>query len=180
MGDGPTAGDAGPSGERPGKAKGPRKYELHGPFWLIDGDTSIDRLSALIPAALSPAAAPSRLGVWIGTSCRSRSPRGARVRDFYALGTGPRKEFRQLFRRIHAIHMVVHSICLDVHRGGAAVHSCGRPPVDDQRAASKAAAISSNRRSAPNGATSWIPTGSPSGVVPAGTESAGQPVTVMK
>jgi len=52
----------------------------------------------------------------------------------------------------------------------------GKPPP----APSKAAAISSNRRSWPCAATSWTPTGSPSTVRPAGTEIAGQPVAVMR
>ena len=50
----------------------------------------------------------------------------------------------------------------------------------DARGRSNAAATSSSRRSAPCGATIWTPTGSPSAVSPAGTEMAGQPVTVMK
>ncbi len=45
--------------------------------------------------------------------------------------------------------------------------------------ASNAPATSSRRRSAPNGATIWTPTGRPSEVVPAGTEIAGHPVTVI-
>ena len=59
-------------------------------------------------------------------------------------------------------------------------NTCGGAAQPRARAASKAAATANSFRSAPWGATICTPTGSPDGVVPAGTEMAGQPVTVMK
>jgi hypothetical protein len=59
---------------------------------------------------------------------------------------------------------------------------CGplvRTSLPQPRTVSKAAATSSSRRSSPNGATICTPTGSPSVARPAGTEMAGQPVTVI-
>ena len=56
----------------------------------------------------------------------------------------------------------------------------GCPQTPASRADSYAAAISSSRRSWPWGATSCRPTGQPSSVVPAGTEIAGQPVTLIR
>ena len=58
------------------------------------------------------------------------------------------------------------------------IHTAGRSRRP--AAPSNAAATSSSRRSRPCGPTSWRPTGSPSSVVPAGTEIAGQPVTVIR
>ena len=63
---------------------------------------------------------------------------------------------------------------VDVHEGRDALAT----PV--HRLSSIAAATSRRNRSAPCGATTWMPTGSPSGVVPNGNEMAGQPVTVMR
>jgi hypothetical protein len=54
---------------------------------------------------------------------------------------------------------------------------CGETSQDPS--CSKAAATSRRRRSAPNGATTWTPIGRPSAVLPAGSEIAGHPVTVM-
>ena len=73
---------------------------------------------------------------------------------------------------------VLHSNRPIVHRNPRRLWTV-RGPAGQRPAASNAAATSSRRRSAPNGATIWTPTGSPSAVVPAGTEMAGHPVTVI-
>src|ERR1044072_7561171 len=70
-------------------------------------------------------------------------------------------------------------IAVDAHPPAALAPTQGRVGHDQvmahPSAASSAAATSSRKRSAPCGATSWTPTGRPSGVRPNGTEMAGQP-----
>ena len=74
---------------------------------------------------------------------------------------------------------MVHRSAGLLHRQHAHLWTTGLDQSGQERAASKAAATSSSRRSAPNGATIWTPIGSPSEVDPAGTEIAGHPVTVI-
>jgi|tagenome__1003787_1003787.scaffolds.fasta_scaffold20701492_2 hypothetical protein len=75
--------------------------------------------------------------------------------------------------------VLVHRSAGSLHRRATHLWTTGSEEQAQDAAASKAAATSSRRRSAPNGATICTPTGRPSRVVPAGTEIAGQPVTVM-
>ena len=60
---------------------------------------------------------------------------------------------------------VVHRSAGPLHRIRRRLWTTGRTGRVRNRAASKAAATSSSRRSAPNGATIWTPTGRPSAVV---------------
>ena len=128
----------------------------------------------------------------VAPSCRSSSlsdpaPPKECVGDFYALGSGAGKGFRHNFPRLFSARRVVHRtgpISTGIPTAGTHrwiflwIHTAGRSRSPE--AASNAAATSSSRRSLPCGPTSWSPTGSPSSVVPAGTEIAGQPVTVIR
>ena len=121
------------------------------------------------------------------------SPEGVRGREFYVLEAQPRKGFARKSRHSSGSGVsptgspgLLHRSELDLHslgkvlwtcgqsRGGTArpVRSCGFP-----RTPRRPRAAAGRGRAA---ATIWTPTGRPSGVVPAGTEIAGQPVTVTR
>src|SRR3954452_11733588 len=99
----------------------------------------------------------------------------------YAPKAQRHKGFRQTSFTYFEFRRVLHNGIALLHSAGSALHRTSarlwRAP--QPRIVSSAAAISSSRRSAPKGATTWTPTGSPSVVSPAGTEIAGHPVTVI-
>lgn len=181
--------------------KGPREYESQGPFGSAGTDGAPDRPvldsdpgshTTWLPRQPASTLATA---VRILVSDRSRSPSGPEAgwsawEKFYALPGGGRKGFGEPTSTFPWFRRVAHSERGVVHRESARDAQPRRPAVDErsrpvgpgQRVvrSSKAAATSSSRRSSPCAATSWIPTGSPARVRPAGTAIAGQPVTVMK
>jgi len=62
------------------------------------------------------------------------------VRDFYALLERLRKDFRQLFRPILAMHRVLHRMGPSVHRTAGKAHRLDRTPVDSIRGMARASA----------------------------------------
>ena len=121
-------------------------------------------------ASAAPLPASWAATVRIFVSDRSRSPRRECVRRVLWPGTpSPTRGFATLFSTYLGFRRVVHSgdpaSSTDrplLHRNRSDLWTTGLDQSAQEPAASKAAATSSRRRSAPNGATIWTPTGSPS------------------